>query len=106
MERTRSKFLVLQTPVTSVPKDLAICTAKVPTPPDAPLIRTFCPGLICPLLRRPCRAVVAAKGTAAASPNDKLTGFKANAFSGAQTYRSEEHTSELQSPCNLVCRLL
>src|SRR2546426_9373392 len=28
--------------------------------------------------------------------------------SGAQTppSRSEEHTSELQSPCNLVCRLL
>src|SRR5256885_5866692 len=24
----------------------------------------------------------------------------------AQTLRSEEHTSELQSPCNLVCRLL
>src|SRR5256885_13325256 len=23
-----------------------------------------------------------------------------------RTYRSEEHTSELQSPCNLVCRLL
>src|SRR2546426_8542765 len=23
-----------------------------------------------------------------------------------QTMRSEEHTSELQSPCNLVCRLL
>src|SRR5256885_10077884 len=23
-----------------------------------------------------------------------------------QLYRSEEHTSELQSPCNLVCRLL
>src|ERR1039457_7613158 len=23
-----------------------------------------------------------------------------------QTIRSEEHTSELQSPCNLVCRLL
>src|SRR5256885_3017019 len=22
------------------------------------------------------------------------------------TFRSEEHTSELQSPCNLVCRLL
>src|SRR5256885_7116731 len=26
--------------------------------------------------------------------------------SGAPTLRSEEHTSELQSPCNLVCRLL
>src|SRR5256885_9604964 len=24
----------------------------------------------------------------------------------ALTHRSEEHTSELQSPCNLVCRLL
>src|ERR1039457_4088701 len=24
----------------------------------------------------------------------------------SQTTRSEEHTSELQSPCNLVCRLL
>src|SRR5256885_12895723 len=23
-----------------------------------------------------------------------------------QVHRSEEHTSELQSPCNLVCRLL
>src|SRR5205807_7156154 len=26
--------------------------------------------------------------------------------SGFQASRSEEHTSELQSPCNLVCRLL
>src|SRR5256885_10424569 len=25
---------------------------------------------------------------------------------GRQGFRSEEHTSELQSPCNLVCRLL
>src|SRR3989454_4997607 len=25
---------------------------------------------------------------------------------GAARWRSEEHTSELQSPCNLVCRLL
>src|ERR1039457_7736362 len=25
---------------------------------------------------------------------------------GAEQFRSEEHTSELQSPCNLVCRLL
>src|SRR2546426_6611191 len=25
---------------------------------------------------------------------------------GSATRRSEEHTSELQSPCNLVCRLL
>src|SRR2546426_8414291 len=25
---------------------------------------------------------------------------------GRSSWRSEEHTSELQSPCNLVCRLL
>src|SRR6266566_2577224 len=29
-----------------------------------------------------------------------------NASSSAPSERSEEHTSELQSPCNLVCRLL
>src|SRR5205807_3348574 len=28
------------------------------------------------------------------------------ALRGARASRSEEHTSELQSPCNLVCRLL
>src|SRR5256885_4842755 len=28
------------------------------------------------------------------------------AFGMAFLFRSEEHTSELQSPCNLVCRLL
>src|SRR5256885_12053249 len=27
-------------------------------------------------------------------------------LSGSSAFRSEEHTSELQSPCNLVCRLL
>src|ERR1039457_7133278 len=32
--------------------------------------------------------------------------LSATALSLAQFYRSEEHTSELQSPCNLVCRLL
>src|SRR5256885_4960843 len=28
------------------------------------------------------------------------------AAAAGTAYRSEEHTSELQSPCNLVCRLL
>ena len=40
-ERTISRFLVLHTAVTSAPNALAICTANVPTPPDAPLIKTF-----------------------------------------------------------------
>src|SRR5256885_10753123 len=30
----------------------------------------------------------------------------AKSTKGDQDVRSEEHTSELQSPCNLVCRLL
>src|SRR5256885_3759015 len=30
----------------------------------------------------------------------------ARTFSTTYEWRSEEHTSELQSPCNLVCRLL
>src|SRR5256885_7135899 len=32
--------------------------------------------------------------------------FMACQWEDEQTGRSEEHTSELQSPCNLVCRLL
>jgi len=39
-------------PVTSAPNDLAICTANVPTPPEAPLIRSFCPADF-PLSRQP-----------------------------------------------------
>src|SRR5256885_7270051 len=36
------------------------------------------------------------------------TGLTGSVFAAAHhfAHRSEEHTSELQSPCNLVCRLL
>src|SRR5256885_5479620 len=37
--------------------------------------------------------------------NDRIRAFSASKRAPAQD-RSEEHTSELQSPCNLVCRLL
>src|SRR5256885_10422570 len=40
--------------------------------------------------------------TAAAQPQRYLTNDEAAEY----LRRSEEHTSELQSPCNLVCRLL
>src|SRR2546426_6452740 len=36
----------------------------------------------------------------------RIEGAPANGIDQAATSRSEEHTSELQSPCNLVCRLL
>src|SRR5256885_12340102 len=37
---------------------------------------------------------------------DDLSGFSYGLVGFLQQHRSEEHTSELQSPCNLVCRLL
>src|SRR2546426_9325070 len=40
-----------------------------------------------------------------ASPATSATSAK-RAEWGVSSTRSEEHTSELQSPCNLVCRLL
>src|SRR5712691_2459280 len=39
-DRTSSTLRVPHTPVTSAPSNLAIWTAMVPTPPEAPLIRT------------------------------------------------------------------
>src|SRR2546426_5031364 len=35
-----------------------------------------------------------------------VTGVMKAQLRPQQRFRSEEHTSELQSPCNLVCRLL
>src|SRR5256885_6056023 len=40
------------------------------------------------------------------APRPSFVGPLCRALSDCQTCRSEEHTSELQSPCNLVCRLL
>src|SRR5205807_7791708 len=54
-----------------------------------------------------------AAAAAAVSETDMLVEVEAHAAAGIQAFtlsiaptRSEEHTSELQSPCNLVCRLL
>mgnify|MGYP000400754766 CR=1 FL=1 len=38
-------------------------------------------------------------------PSPTITGTAGGAFTSTAG-RSEEHTSELQSPCNIVCRLL
>src|SRR5256885_6933417 len=50
-------------------------------------------------------------GTTLATPISAKTGQNIDALLDqillqAELLRSEEHTSELQSPCNLVCRLL
>src|SRR2546426_6618258 len=38
--------------------------------------------------------------------HDAAAGIFPSMHEQINAYRSEEHTSELQSPCNLVCRLL
>src|SRR5256885_6148254 len=53
-----------------------------------------------PILRTQDRRRQLRGGAPAAARAGSLSGQK------GQPCRSEEHTSELQSPCNLVCRLL
>src|SRR5256885_11895977 len=53
----------------------------------------------------PLRRRLAPRGAARAAPRGTL-GHALPARVRAPPRRSEEHTSELQSPCNLVCRLL
>src|SRR5256885_3642800 len=45
-------------------------------------------------------------GALGSSTPASISRFATRAVPPAKTLRSEEHTSELQSPCNLVCRLL
>src|SRR5256885_10571499 len=47
---------------------------------------------------------IGSPGDAHLCPAARLRGTRAHQAGGPG--RSEEHTSELQSPCNLVCRLL
>src|SRR2546426_8240038 len=59
----------------------------------------------------PARSGEASAGspTSAPAPGTRLMtpgGSPADSKISMMKWRSEEHTSELQSPCNLVCRLL
>src|SRR5256885_10810977 len=72
------------------------------------------------MIRRPPRSTLFPYTTLFRSTIDRLTGeiertlkdvpgvssALAERLTGGRYVRSEEHTSELQSPCNLVCRLL
>src|SRR5256885_5848164 len=49
------------------------------------------------------------RGTRAEAADEKdveIARHEAGQYANARPERSEDHTSELQSPCNLVCRLL
>src|SRR2546426_12719134 len=59
------------------------------------------------MIRRPPRSTLFPYTTLFRSAGvlDRLAGYPRHGLCFAGN-RSEEHTSELQSPCNLVCRLL
>src|SRR5256885_10941153 len=58
-------------------------------------------------LRRGYRMTLTGAGARLLSMAQKIMALEAEAeFFLRDSGRSEEHTSELQSPCNLVCRLL
>src|SRR5256885_6365265 len=62
------------------------------------------------MIRRPPRSTLFPYTTLFRSPvqRGRQRHHHAGEYQGREcaAYRSEEHTSELQSPCNLVCRLL
>src|SRR3989454_5658238 len=56
--------------------------------------------------RSPTLRVVTPRPIATISPAGSCPKIRGNVPGSYRPRRSEEHTSELQSPCNLVCRLL
>src|SRR5256885_11871057 len=61
------------------------------------------------MIRRPPRSTLFPYTTlfrSRVSPGAAGRSLQSSRWKGLDAHRSEEHTSELQSPCNLVCRLL
>src|ERR1039457_1880882 len=60
------------------------------------------------MIRRPPRSTLFPYTTLFRSnaPDSCRSAKRPHRYQGSRPPRSEEHTSELQSPCNLVCRLL
>ena len=90
MERTKSIFAVLLTPVTCMPSDFAIWMANGPTLPDAPFMRNRSPARGAWPAVTPCNARIPACGKQAACSGDIEAGLPRNAFSEAQTYSARE----------------
>src|SRR5256885_10830081 len=83
---------------TSVPPATRYASSANPEPIPAPCsTSTLCPS--------PTSDSTPA-GTSATRCSAVLISFGTPTIKTAEHRRSEEHTSELQSPCNLVCRLL
>jgi hypothetical protein len=100
IDRTISRRLVLHTPVTSAPNALASWTAKLPTPPEAPMTTTCWPGWTPPVSRSAWRAANPEMGTAAASSELRLVGFRASWLSGteADSAKDPSHQPKTAAP--------
>src|SRR3989454_5980041 len=78
------------------------------TPSDPNVDSPVIPGVGCVVSPRGSQGWLDASHPSVVAPGKRprLTPAPAMAFRDGALLRSEEHTSELQSPCNLVCRLL
>src|SRR2546430_10298479 len=74
--------------------------------PYTTLFRSACRVLDAEERRHMVESAVTKLGNQAAGEADRAEGFAARRRDAGQGVRSEEHTSELQSHSNVVCRLL
>src|SRR5256885_3952788 len=77
-----------------------------PTPPHPELPRRRMTDLAAEIPRRRTFAIISHPDAGKTTLTEKLLLFGGAIQMAGTVKRSEEHTSELQSPCNLVCRLL
>ncbi len=78
------------TPVTCAPNAAATCTAKLPTPPDAPITRTRSPALTPPTSRTAWSAATAEIGRVAACAKERFAGLRATNSTDATTYSAND----------------
>ena len=90
---------MLQTPVTFAPNDFAICTANVPTPPDAPLITLFAQAAPFPIANG-SKGSERGSPTAADCSNVRLDGLGRRLFAAAPAYSANApaHRPNTSSP--------
>src|SRR5205807_8533790 len=96
------------------PDKCPVCGSKVERPKDEVMV--YCPNVSCPgrilegIGHFASRGAMDIRGLGyervRALLEAKLIANVADLYELQHKKRSEEHTSELQSPCNLVCRLL
>src|SRR5205807_4335201 len=85
--------------------DAVLDRGKFPREPDHDLQKSVIEGSGLHDVSACRRGEVAGAKPGHASQHGRVT-FKRHGTQESPATRSEEHTSELQSPCNLVCRLL